>query len=79
LASSRGPVDPDLYQHLFDDEDVHIDQAGVWQPTNEEEFEAMIAEWEDASIPIEEFPTRPVGLNYEESISLAETLGFKIN
>jgi hypothetical protein len=80
LAASRGPLTPDLYERLFEDEDeVHTDHAGIWQPTSEEEFNDMIAEWESAAVSLQTFPTGPVGLGLEESLTLAKTLGFKVS
>ena len=50
LAGSLGPVDPTLYWRIFDPEHApaeSVDDTGVFFPTTAEEFEAMIAEWEN--------------------------------
>lgn len=51
LASSLGPIDPTLYWRIFDPDHMpaeEYDDNDVFFPTSEEDFAAMISEWEAA-------------------------------
>lgn len=46
MASSLGPVDRNLYKHLFEPDDPISGESVVWQPSTPEELQEMMDMWE---------------------------------
>lgn len=74
MAASRGPVDPDLYQHIFDPdiEPDKVDDEGIFTAESADDFAAILAMLGED--PGESPPNEP--LSDEAAREFARSLGF---
>lgn len=74
MAASRGPVDPDLYQHIFEPEipPEEVDDEGIFYASSEDDWEAILG-------MIGDMPENGEPLSDEAARDAAQALGFDVD